>query len=234
VPGLEGSTLVVTGSQCNNKPIDLPRAFYRTEISRVSLQGLAVATFWITSSISRRTSWLVLPLLWACGSSPADAVIAIDAGAPDGPSCDASTAGNVLLISRVTGTCLSQGAPTTVFGMPAFETAFSSDCTIPEVEWQLVATTTPNVFSVLHVATGDVLDVRLAQTTAGTPLILYPPTQLSNQRFLRRLRGAPYYDFEPQNAPMSCVQEIAGTCQIWPCGPAVTPQEWVVQQQDCQ
>jgi hypothetical protein len=160
-------------------------------------------------------------------------VIALDAGPGDAASCDPANAGNVVLISRVTGTCLGQGAPTTVFGTAAFDTALSSDCSAPEVQWRLIPAITPQVSSLQHIASGYDLDVRLAQTTAGTPLIIYPPTQLSNQRFLVRVRAAPFFDLEPQNAPTSCVQEIAGALQIWPCSPMVASQEWVIQRQGC-
>lgn len=176
----------------------------------------------------------LFPLIFvlSCGTNPVNAVIpsgdsALDAG------CTAQVDGYVRLISRVTGTCLGRGGPTTVFGMPAYETALLSDCSSPDALWQLIPYSTPGVSFLRHVSTAYNLDVRIAQTTAGTPLILYSPTQLSNQRFLVRMRAEPFVDLEPQNAAQMCVQTVAGAIQIWPCSTQVTPQEWIIQPQAC-
>src|SRR3954470_3463347 len=120
-----------------------------------------------------------LALLTACKTTPLDVVYATDVGAvadagagaeagagaggsagsggarSGGASAGAaghcSTSSYVLRL-RLSGLCLGQGAPTTVFGNPGFLLDFSEDCRGLERAWLLVPTAVPNVFSFQNMA----------------------------------------------------------------------------------
>src|SRR6478609_7518569 len=94
-------------------------------------------------------------------------------GGTDAGPCSIVGAGRYVLRSRANGLCLGQGAPTTVFGNPGFLLDFAADCRLPGRSWQLSATVIPNVFSLQNALSGFVLDVQMAATRDGTPVITY-------------------------------------------------------------
>ena len=202
-----------------------------------------------------------LALLTACKSTPldlvyaadvADAATAVDAAADAavgtgggagmagagmggttggaGP-CSMLGAATYVLRSQANGLCLGQGAPTTVFGAPAFSLEFALDCEQPERTWLLSATATPNVFSIKNLLSGFALDVQMAAIRDGTPLITFGETGFDNQSFEVRARDRFASELRPQHHPQSCVSATAAGAQIITCEPTDSSQAWLLQQQ---
>lgn len=157
----------------------------------------------------------------------------IDAGAIDAGPCSIVGPGRYVLRSRANGLCLGQGAPTTVFGNPGFLLDFAADCRQQARSWQLVATAVPNVFSLQNLLSGFVLDVQMAATRDGTPVITFGENGFDNQRFEVRARDAFASELRPQHHPQSCVAAAAVGAQIATCDPADSTQAWLLQRSEC-
>jgi hypothetical protein len=181
---------------------------------------------------------LLLVLAVACRVTPQDVVVSQDAGitsdsgAVDGGACFVAETGRFVLKSAFNAECLGVGPATTVFGNPAFETAFG-DCSEPTQAWDLSAQAGANVFSFKNVISEDSLDVRMAATQSGTPVILYAATGLANQQFAVHTRGASYVELRPQHASSSCVGVAGSSAQIAPCAPSDSTQTWQLERVDC-
>ena len=175
-------------------------------------------------------------LAMGCGTTPIDAVVADEAGLGTGDPvtgsvCAVAAAGRFSL-SAESG-CLRRGEPTSVFGNPAVEIELSADCTTPAAQWDL----TPAVagtFTLRNVENQLSLDVRAAADVPGTPIILYDPNTLDNQRFWFRPRGGGTYELAPRHAPTLCAKARAtGAIEIWPCDAADTGQAFRVARFNC-
>jgi hypothetical protein len=176
-------------------------------------------------------------LALGCGTTPIDAVVADEAGlgmddpvVGAGSVCAVPAAGRFSL-SAESG-CLRRGGPTSVFGNPAVDIELSADCTSPAAQWDL----TPAVagtFTLRNVENQLSLDVRAAADVPGTPIILYDPNTLDNQRFWFRPRGETY-ELAPRHAPTLCAKARAsGAVEIWPCDTADTGQAFRVARFNC-
>lgn len=183
------------------------------------------------------------------GAGPADAGAAGNAGsggaaaggnagaggmAADAGPCSMVGAGRYALRSQANGLCLGQGAPTTVLNTPGFLLNFDTDCRSLERTWQLLPTAVPNVFSLQNLSPpGFVLDVQMAQTRDGTPVITYGVTGNDNQHFEVRARDSFVSELRPQHHPQSCVSALAASAQILTCSPTDANQAWLLQRSDC-
>jgi hypothetical protein len=202
-----------------------------------------------------------LAFLTACKTTPLDVVYAVDVAAVADAAADADAAANgggggsggfaggndavdagpcsrvgagrYVLRSQANGLCLGQGAPTMVFGNPGFLLDFAPDCREPARTWLLVATAVPNVFSLQNPVSGYVLDVQMAATRDGTPVITYGENNFDNQRFEVRARNAFASELRPQHHPQSCVSATASSAQIATCAPTDPSQAWLLQQSEC-
>jgi len=173
----------------------------------------------------------------SCGTTPIDAVVMDEAAlAPNEPmtvpaACSEPAAGRFSLSGE--NGCLRRGEPTSVFGNPAFALEQSADCTTPRAQWDL----TPAVagtFTLRNVEDQLSLDVRAAVDLPGTPIILYDPNTLDNQRFWFRPRGGETYELSPRHAPTLCAKARAsGAVEIWPCDTADTGQVFRVARFNC-
>jgi hypothetical protein len=172
-----------------------------------------------------KTSLLgVIGAVWAlgCGTTPIDAVVE-DRLVPSGSAgsgsiatvaCDEPLAGRFMLTGE-TG-CLRRGDPTTVFGDPAYATELSADCTSALAQWDLTPALA-GTFTLRNVETQLSLDVRTAADVPGTPIILYEPNTLDNQRFWLRERSSGAYELAPRHAPTLCAEARVTGVEIWPC-----------------
>ena len=200
-----------------------------------------------------------LALLGACKITPLDVVYAADVAdaasgaatggagtdgagsggvggggaASDPEPCSMVGAGHYVLRSQANGLCLGQGAPTTVFGNPGFLLEFAEDCQLPARSWLLSATALPNVFTIQNVSSGYVLDVQMAATQDGTPVITYGKTGFDNQRFEVRARDTFVSELRPQHHPQSCVSATADSARITTCEPTNSTQGWFLKRSDC-
>lgn len=155
-------------------------------------------------------------------------------GGVDANTCSIVEAGRYALRSQVNGLCLGQGAPTTVFTNPAFQLDFAAECRQPARSWLLAATATPRVFSIQNaLPPGFVLDVQMAGTRDGTPVITYGENGFDNQRFEVRARDSFVSELRPQHHPQSCVAAVGTSAQIMACDPADAAQAWLLQRTEC-
>jgi len=159
--------------------------------------------------------------LAGCGTTPIDAVTP-DSPAPTGGTeavppgtrCNEPTAGRFLL--SLEGACLRRGEPTTVFGVTAYLTELSADCSTARAQWDL----TPAVagtFTLRNVEDQLSLDVRAASDLPGTSIIVYEPNILDNQRFWFRPRSSVTFELAPRHAPTLCATGQGNGVEIWPC-----------------
>jgi len=162
---------------------------------------------------------------------------AASGGASAGAAGHCSTSGpaSYVLRSRPSGTCLGQGAATSIFGNPAYTLDFSELCRGQERAWQLLPTAVPNVFSLQNMsAPGYVLDVQMALTRDGTPVLTYAVTGFDNQHFEVRPRDTFASELRPQHHPQSCLSATATSAQITTCDAADSSQDWLLQRSnDC-
>jgi hypothetical protein len=112
--------------------------------------------------------------------------------------------------------CLRRGEPITVFGAPAYATELTVDCATARAQWDL----TPAIegtFTVRNVEDQLSLDVRAASDLPGTPIIVFDPNTLDNQRFWFRRRASDTYELVPRHAPTLCADARGTGVEIWPC-----------------
>jgi hypothetical protein len=112
--------------------------------------------------------------------------------------------------------CLRRGGPTSVFGNPAFFTELSADCSATRAQWDLTPAL-EGTFTVRNVEDQLSLDVRAASDVPGTPIIVYDPNTLDNQRFWFRPRASDTYELAPRHAPTLCAEARGTGVEIWPC-----------------
>jgi hypothetical protein len=160
--------------------------------------------------------------LLGCGTTPIDAVTA-DLPAPDnGPvnppsgsaACSEPTAGRFTL--SLQSACWRRGEPTTVFGAAAFSTELTADCTSARAQWDLTPAL-EGTFTLRNVDDQLSLDVRAASDLPGTPIIVFDPNTLDNQRFWFRPRASRMYELAPRHAPTLCAEGRGSEVEIWPC-----------------
>jgi hypothetical protein len=166
---------------------------------------------------------IVMVAVWllSCGTTPIAAVVE-DERAPSGTAgsgavaCDEPLAGRFVLSGEAG--CLRRGDATTVFGDPAFATELSADCTSARAQWDLTPALAGS-FTLRNVDTQLSLDVRTAADEPGTPVILYEPNTLDNQRFWLRERDGETFELAPRHAPLLCAEGRVDGVEIWPCDP---------------
>lgn len=144
--------------------------------------------------------------------------------------CDEPSAGRFIL--RAATGCLTLGAPTMVFTEPAFSTELSTDCDTSRAQWDL----TPSVagsFTLRNVESELSLDVRAFSDLPGTPVILFGPNTLDNQRFFVRPRAAGAYELAPRHAPGLCAEARGGAVEIWPCDSSLDDQSFRFSRSTC-
>ena len=170
------------------------------------------------------------PLLSACTTTPIDAIVA-ETGDPEdggassdtGVDLDACSSPELLapgvyrLRARASQRCAGVGSPTTVFAEPAFDVELFADCGGMGRSWELVAASFPQQFQLRNRAVGYNLDVRSGATEDGTPLVLFEPHALSNQRFFLRARNDEYFEIAPASVVTRCLTEVGAEIQISAC-----------------
>jgi Ricin-type beta-trefoil lectin domain-like len=112
-----------------------------------------------------------------------------------------------------------------VFGAPAYAIELSGDCISERAQWQLNPAVA-GTFTLLNVETGLVLDVRAGADVPGTPIILYDPNSLDNQRFWLRPRADDAYELAPRHAPALCAAADTSDIEIDACEPANRRQDF--------
>lgn len=182
---------------------------------------------------------IVIGALWllGCGTTPIAAVVE-DERTPTGTAgsgstmvaCDRPIAGRFVL--SVETACLRGGEATTVFGDPAFATELSADCSSARAQWDLTPALAGS-FTLRNVDTQLSLDVRTAADDPGTPIILYEPNTLDNQRFWLRERDSETFEMAPRHAPLLCAEARATGVEIWSCDATESRQNFRFKRVSC-
>jgi len=68
------------------------------------------------------------------------------------------------------------------------------------------------------------LDVRFAASDDGTPVVLYTPHRLYNQRFVQITAEDGTFTLSPLHAQTKCLSERGNGLELWPCDAAATDQ----------
>lgn len=144
------------------------------------------------------------------------------------PPCD-SVVGSVSaaryrIRHRGAQSCLAAGLPTTVGGEPAFEVRLNACKNEAGEHWELSSTDT-GVFEVRHLITDYNLDVRFAATADGTPMVLFEPHRLYNQRFRFAPVSGGVFRIVPHHAEEKCLTLQGARVELWPCT-ATDAQQW--------
>lgn len=128
-----------------------------------------------------------------------------------------------MLRFKQSGNCVRQGEPTLIGNDPAY-LVVTGEC---NQEHEAAWVTLPDPYSALQFrneASALNLDVRLAASASGTPLVLYQPHALYNQRFLPILKDNTGFLLSPRHAEQQCLTEVAGGVEIWPCNATLATQ----------
>jgi hypothetical protein len=128
--------------------------------------------------------------------------------------------------------CLSAGAATTVGGLAAYEVTTESDCMAAAATWQVLESTSGS-FELRNVLVDFNLDVEYAEIEVGTPMVLFSPHGLENQKF----RLTPVSDgtmtIAPRVAFDLCVQGDESGVFLNSCVPGGATQKWLVETENC-
>jgi hypothetical protein len=153
-----------------------------------------------------------------------------EGGAPGEAPLDCSshiTSGlRVVQIQTSAGLCVQQGILSPLAG----ETAFS--VVVGPCDWEARTTlwTTridqDGVYEIRSESTNFNLDVRYAASSDGTPLVLYSPHQLYNQRYSVVTAPEETVKMVPLHAPLQCVTQVNSGLQIWPCAASTVEQRF--------
>jgi hypothetical protein len=137
----------------------------------------------------------------------------------DPTACEASRDAElelIRLVATASGLCVSQGAPTIIGDSPAFEIELAT-CEVETAQfWSLVASS-GGLWQIHNEAAAMNLDVRFADTTDGTPLVLFDPHGLYNQRFYVIPASGDSFQLAPRHTTGKCLEVRDGDLEIWPC-----------------
>lgn len=122
------------------------------------------------------------------------------------------------------GKCILQGEPTLIGTDPA-NLIVTGECSQAREALWVVLADNYNALQFRNEASNLNLDVRYAAPTSGTPLVLFEPHALYNQRFLRTQESDTRFKLSPRHAEQQCLTEVQGGVEIWPCNPTATTQQ---------
>jgi len=136
-----------------------------------------------------------------------------------------SVPGEALYMLRFTesGNCLGRGAFTALGTDPGYFIETHVCTQRPRDAWVAIDQG-GGAFSYRNESVGMNLDVRYAAPTAGTPLVLYAPHPVYNQRFGQTITTEGGLLLSPLHAATMCLTEVGTGVEIWPCNPAVPAQ----------
>jgi hypothetical protein len=130
-------------------------------------------------------------------------------------------------LRTATGLCVSTGEYTPLLGEVSFAVVLQ-ECqgtlgqrwTIEEMEYGAIVFASEAV--VLN------LDVRFAAADDGTPVVLYTPHRLYNQRFVQVSAEGGTFKLSPLHATTKCLSERGAGLELWPCDDAATDQTFEI------
>jgi hypothetical protein len=168
--------------------------------------------------------------LTACEKTPYE-LFATDTSFGGGPSPPMSLeeclekSGSVLPLEKLRATgpglCLGRGASRDLLGDKGYDCVLS-----PCAEtWEQLWTIRVDDAGALEIRNEEVdmnMDVQFADSAAGTPLVLYEPHQLYNQRYFAIQGPDDTFQLTPRNAQGQCVEALGASLQLQPCN-ALTP-----------
>jgi len=166
---------------------------------------------------------------------PPSPVLMLDAGVaslPDASPCglDSVALVNPYRFSLKDGRCIEPGPA----GLPqGWSATVTFDCDDGDSLWQLVRGRSGS-FEIRHTRWILNMEVLYAGTEVGTEVMVFPPNDFANQRFLFRERGEGVAEISPLHAPERCLSaSFSGRIQLAECEPDAPNQEWLIEAEDC-
>lgn len=122
----------------------------------------------------------------------------------------------VRLLSTSSNLCVTQGAATTFRESPGYETTLSP-CIEHVSQYWTVRGLSDGSWELRNEGSAMNLDINYSYTADGTPVVLFTPHRLENQRFYILPGASDSFLLAPDNAPWQCVEAVDNSLSIWPC-----------------
>lgn len=135
------------------------------------------------------------------------------------PQCPASRDSSLTLVRLVaTGPdlCVNQGPATVFIDSPGYETTLGP-CVENASQYWTVKGLSDGSWELRNEGSAMNLDVNYSYSADGTPVVLFTPHRLDNQRFYILPGATDSFLLAPDNAPWQCVEARDDTLEIWPC-----------------
>lgn len=136
--------------------------------------------------------------------------------------CQASRDASLVLVrvrNVASDLCISQGPATLFLESPGYETTLR-DCAEDIAQYFTVRGLSDGSWELRNEGSAMNLDINYSNTTDGTPVVLFTPHRLDNQRFYIVPGSSESFLLAPDNAPSKCVEARDGALGIWPCDAA--------------
>lgn len=141
-------------------------------------------------------------------------------GSTDVPvECQASRDPSLTLVRLLAvdrNLCVAQGPATTFLEQPGYEIALGP-CTEDASQYWTVRGLSNGSWELRNEGTAMNLDINYSNTADGTPVVLFTPHRLENQRFFILPGSGEAFLLAPDNAPWQCVEARDDSLEIWPC-----------------
>jgi hypothetical protein len=133
--------------------------------------------------------------------------------------CQASRDASLVLVRLrgvADGRCVSQGPATVFIDSPGYETMMDT-CAEDAAQYFTVRGLSDGSWELRNEGSAMNLDVNYDNTADGTPIVLFTPHRLDNQRFYIVPGSSDSFLLAPDTAPSKCVEARDGALSIWPC-----------------
>lgn len=134
---------------------------------------------------------------------------------------------------RADGRCVATGTPLTLGGVRTWYAELTEECSDSDSLWQFVQD--PNgTFEIRHALWDFNLDIERGGTQLGTDALLYPPSDLLNQRFSFDERADGYVAIRPRHARSRCLAgALDDRVELAECEQGLATDEWMIEPMDC-
>lgn len=158
--------------------------------------------------------------LGGVAAAPSSGSAPSEGGAPPEPTDACLLPGTTLRAERIQVTdnnlCFSRGAFQLLLGEPSYAIKLAECSSDPAQIWVLTELS-PKVFEARNYSVNLNLDTQFGAVDAGTPVDLYTPHQLYNQRFVVTELDDDTFKLSPLNAIAQCVSAWDGALMLRSC-----------------
>lgn len=135
------------------------------------------------------------------------------------PQCQASRDTSLTLVRLSIPSrdqCVTQGSATVFIDSPGYEVSLST-CVEDAAQYWTVRGLNDGSWELRNEGSSMNLDINYSYTADGTPVVLFTPHRLENQRFYILPGATDSFLLAPHNAPWQCVEARGDALEIWPC-----------------